>query len=103
MITRKLEHQFELADVTDSAAVAARLKPLVLHWARARIEEGRALELTLKLTAPAEAHAMIEEGVGRLFFDDQEMYQTFKSKIVSVNLGTSVPADGSRGFTFVVD
>lgn len=103
MITRNLEHEFEFADLTDSAVVAARLKPIILDWARARTEESRALELMLKLTAPTEAHAVIDEGVGRLFFDDQEVHQTFKNKIVSVNLRTSVPEDGSRGFTFVVD
>ncbi|MGB8369167.1 MAG: hypothetical protein ACLPYZ_03585 [Limisphaerales bacterium] len=103
MINRKLEHEFEPADLTDSVLVATRLRPLILDWARARTEAGQALELMLSLTAPTEAHAQVEDGVGRIFFDDSEVHQTFKNKIVSVSMHTSVPQDGSRGFTFVVE
>src|SRR4051794_23602407 len=98
MITRKLEHQFESADLADSARVASRLKPLILDWARARVEAGRTLELMLSLTAPTEAHAQVEDGVGHVFFEDPEMHQMFKNKIVSVSMHTSVSQDGARGF-----
>jgi hypothetical protein len=57
----------------------------------------------LSLTAPTEAHTQVEDGVGRIFFDDPEINQMFKNKIVSVSMHTSVPQDGARGFTFVVE